>query len=473
MEILLSLIGLILGLGIGAFVGFLMARAKSAAMLSELTAAKNQLVEESRRAESLDRELRNALESKARAEQSATRVPELERRLDELGELTTQQASEIAQLKEAQKADKEKIAWSENAEKKLREAFESLAGKALQTNAEEFLKSARSELNTVLANVRGDWNTQRSEMKNLVQPLEKTLQTLDAQIRELEQKREGAYKGLDEQLRQLGHAQTSLQTATIKLEQALTSSVSIRGNWGQVAMRRVVELAQLESRVTFDEQASTDDGRPDMVVYLPNQSVLPVDAKATTIQYFQEAMAATDEKTQQAKLELHAKLVKERVRNLSQKKYWDQFERSPDCVVMFMPTESALTAAFKGDPDLLEYSLQQKVLLVTPVTLLALLKAVAYGWQQVEIAQNAQHIADLGKELHSRLSKFTEHLQKTGSGLDSAVKSYNEAVGSLENRVLPSARKFKELGVVAAELPPPALIERQARQLPPVEQPDN
>jgi DNA recombination protein RmuC len=292
--------------------------------------------------------------------------------------------------------------------------------------------------------------------------LEQTLQTLDGQIRTLEQKREGAYKELGEQLRQLGHAQHQLQTSTIKLEQALKSP-TVRGSWGQVQLRRVVELAGMESRVDFDEQATAEAGRPDLIVHLPNHTVLPVDAKAP-MTAFLEAMEAQDDDRRKERLQAHADAVRSRVKELSQKKYWEQFERAPEFVVMFVPNDTCLIAAFERDPSLLEYGFQQRVLITTPVTLLALLKAVAYGWQQQQISENARQIAEQGKELYERLVKFVDHLRKTGGGLDAAVKTYNEAVGSLESRVLPAARKFKELGAITTELPEPESIERQTRQ---------
>jgi len=459
---LVAILGTIVGGSLGWFIAYLVMRARHAAASTQLTAAQSQLTETERQLQQTQSELRQAVDAKARAEQAATRVPELEQEVSGLREKNTSLSTEVAQLKRGQQADQEKIEWVNKAEEQLREAFQALAGQALQNNAGEFLRSARQQLETVLTAVRGDWSTHKTEMQKLVQPLEQTLQTLDGQIRTLEQKREGAYKELGEQLRQLGQAQHQLQTSTIKLEQALKSP-TVRGSWGQVQLRRVVELAGMESRVAFDEQATVEAGRPDLIVHLPNHTVLPVDAKAP-MTAFLEAMEAQDEERRKERLQAHADAVRGRVKELSQKKYWEQFERAPEFVVMFVPNDTCLSAAFERDPSLLEYAFQQRVLLTTPVTLLALLKAVAYGWQQQQIAENARQIAEQGKELYDRLVKFVDHLRRTGGGLDSAVKAYNEAVGSLENRVLPAARRFKELGAITTELPEPEAIERNTRE---------
>jgi DNA recombination protein RmuC len=351
----------------------------------------------------------------------------------------------------------------EKAQAQLREAFAALASQALQTNAGEFLRSVRQQLETMLTAVRGDWTTHKKELEHLVKPLEDTLGKLDGQIRELEQKREGAYKGLDEQLRHLGQAQQSLQTATVKLEQALKSPI-VRGSWGQFELRRVVELAGLEAHVHFAEQVTAEATRPDMIVYLPNRAALPVDAKAP-MQAFLDAMDTSDADLRKARLKDHAGAVRSRVRELSQKRYWDQFTPSPEFVVMFVPNDTCLSAAFAQDPELLEFAFQQRVLLTTPVTLLALLKAVAYGWQQQAIAENASQIARQGKEIHDRVAVFVGHLKKTGENLGGAVQAYNAAVGSLETRLLPAVRRLRELGAATTDLPEIEAVDHQARQL--------
>jgi len=361
---------------------------------------------------------------------------------DENARLTNENAQlqlQMASLKAEREAAGEKVQWVETAQQQLREAFQSLAVDVLRGNSDEFVSKASGRL----------------------EPLEKALSGLEAHLRELEQKREGAYQGLQEQLRQLAQAQQQLQSTASGLAQALKSP-TVRGRWGEYELRRVVEMAGLTEHVSFEEQTSAGDGRPDMLVYLPNEGVLPVDAK-TPMQAYIASVEAADEKTRADRLDEHAKAMRARVNELSQRRYAEQLKRCPDFVVMFVPNDACLSSAFSRDPALLDYAVEKRVLLVTPVTLLALLKTVAYGWQQHQVAENARRIAEQGKELHARLIKFVEHLQRTGHELDSAVRAYNEAVGSLESRLLPAAAKLKDLGAAAADLPDVEPVERQAR----------
>jgi len=368
----------------------------------------------------------------------------------------------IARLEEERKASEEKLQWVEGAQEKLREAFGALASQALQSNADQFLKRARDQLTSLLTQVRGDWGTHKEELKNLVQPLEKTLEAMDKQVRELEQKREGAYQSLEKHLGQLGQAQTQLRDTTVTLAQALKSS-TVRGRWGELQLRRVLELAGMTSHVDFDEQVTTDEGRPDVIVHLPNQGILPVDAKTPMTAYL--AAIEADEKEQQAKLAAHAQAMRNRIQELGRKQYWDQFERAPEMVIMFVPSEACLSAAFEQDPALLEFGMGKHVLITTPLTLLALLRAVAYGWQQQQITENVREIAKQGQELYERVIKFLDLFQKTGKGLEQAVEAYDSAVGSLERRFLPSARRFKELSASTKDLPELSPVNRRTRSL--------
>lgn len=277
------------------------------------------------------------------------------------------------------------------------------SSQALQSNTDQFLKRARDQLISLLTQVRGDWGTHKEELKNLVQPLEKTLEAMDKQVRELEQKREGAYQSLEKHLGQLGQAQTQLRDTTVTLAQALKSS-TVRGRWGELQLRRVLELAGMTSHVDFDEQVTTDEGRPDVIVHLPNQGILPVDAKTPMTAYL--AAIEADEKEQQAKLAAHAQAMRNRIQELGRKQYWDQFERAPEMVIMFVPSEACLSAAFEQDPALLGFGVGKHVLITTPLTLLALLRAVAYGWQQQQITENVREIAKQGQELYERVIKF-------------------------------------------------------------------
>ncbi len=371
---------------------------------------------------------------------------------------------ELAKLQSEKDAQADKEEWIKKAEEKLREAFDSLAGKSLRHNADAFLKQAQTQMTGVLNEVRGDWKTQKSEMQNLMTPVRENLDKLDGHVRLLEEKREGAYRALDQQLKELMDMQHKLQTTTVTLSQALKSS-SVRGQWGEIQLRRVVELAGMERWVDFEEQVSGDSGRPDMVVHLPGGGALPVDAKTPMTSYL-NAAEADDDKAYKNYMRAHAQAVRGRVRELGQKAYWSQFEKTPEFVVMFVPVEASVAAAFEEEPGLLDDALQSKVLITTPVTLLALLKAVAYGWQQQAVSENARQIAAAGKELYQRITPFFAHLNTLGSRIDQTVKSYNQSIGSLEHRVLPSVQRLQALDVGDNELNAPQTIDQRTRSLP-------
>jgi len=321
----------------------------------------------------------------------------------------------------------------------MRDAFAALASDALQANSEALTKRTKVDL------------------EGVVDPLKENLKTLDGYVRELESARKGAYESLQQQLTQLGNTHARLQETTTSLTQALKSP-TVRGRWGELQLRRVVELAGMTRHVAFDEQASTESGRPDMIVYLPNGGVLPIDSKVPLDAYL-AAATETNEQLRKQNLAQHTKAMRERVKELGQKQYWDQFERAPDFVVMFIPNEACLGAAFENDPDLLEYAISKKVLVSSPVNLLALLRAVAYGWQQHQIADNAIKIAREGQELFNRLKKFVDHLADVGRSLRKLVDGYNRALASLDKRLLPAVRRFQEMGLSTKELDAPKEIE--------------
>lgn len=369
-----------------------------------------------------------------------------------------------AQLQKEHEVDAEKMQWVEEAQERLREAFEALASKALRSNADAFLKRTYEQLNTLLTRIKGDWGVQREEVRNLVQPLEKTLATMDMHVRTLEEKREGAYKSLEQHLASLSQAHTQLRDTTVTLAQALRSP-AVRGRWGEFQLRRVVELAGMTAQVDFAEQVTTDKGRPDMIVYLPNEGILPVDAKTPMQAYFDAVKAKTEEE-RKMKLRAHVQAIRERVQELGRKQYWAQFERAPEMLIMFVPSEPCLAAAFELDAELLESAIRRHVLIATPLSLLGLLRAVAYGWQQHEITDNAQQIAKQGQELYERIVTFVHHLQNTGKYLGQTINAYDAAVGSLQQRLLPAARRFKELNAQTKDLPEPLPIERKVRHIP-------
>lgn len=346
---------------------------------------------------------------------------------------------QVAALESLHRAEAEKTGWVEQAEAKLREAFTALAGKALQDNAAMLSQRTQSDLQGVVA------------------PLREKLTSFDEHVRELEKNRQGAYDALREQLRALGEGHSRLQETTQTLAQALRSP-TVRGRWGEIQLRRVVELAGMVHHVSFEEQASGESGRPDMIVHLPGRGTLPIDAKVP-LDAFLAAMEAQEPEVRRTRLAQHARALRDRVRDLSQKKYWEQFSPAPDFVVMFVPNEACLGAAFEADAELLEYAIQNRVLISSPVTLLALLRAVAYGWQQHELTDNARRIADEGRELHARLGVFIEHFSGLGERLTRSVEAYNKAVGSLGRRLIPSLRRMEELGVAPAGIDEPAAIE--------------
>lgn len=338
---------------------------------------------------------------------------------------------------------------AERSRLELERTVESLARKALEHNNESFLRLAQENLQKFQVQASAELTAREKAVESLVKPINEALQKTTLHIQEIERDRNRAFGSIGEQLKLMSETQIRLQNETQNLVKALRRP-EVRGQWGELTLRRLAELAGMIERCDFYEQENitTAEGRlrPDMVIRLPDERELVVDVK-TPLDAYINATEATDDAAREAALVQHARKVRERINELAKKEYWNQFPRSPDFVILFIPGDQFLSAALDRDPALIDDALRQKVMLATPTSFVALLKAVAYGWRQVALAENAETIRALAEDLYGRLSTFAAHLGSAGQSLGRAVDHYNKAVGSLERNVLPGARKFTELGV--------------------------
>ena len=424
----------------------------------------DEAVERAHRAETVAEELRR-VEAQDRAALERLRV--------DLAEAARARAVAETQAAETVKHVEEQKLVLAQARHELAESFQALSGEALKQNNDAFLTLARTTFQTLQTEAKGDLAQRQQAIDELVKPLSESLRRYDEQLRQLEQSRQAAYGGLDQHLKLLAETQQRLQQETGNLVNALRAP-AVRGRWGEITLKRVAELAGMVAHCDFLEQESvlSDDGRlrPDMVVQLPGGRQIIVDAKTVLSGYLDAHEAADDDRRLEG-LRRHAAQVRARINELSLKAYWSQFEQAPEFVVLFLPGEQFLGAALEQDPQLIEEGFSQGVVLATPTTLMALLRAVAYGWRQERLAAHAEEAGRLGKDLYERMATLAEHVNDVGQSLGKSVLAYNKAVGSLETRVLPAARRFKELGVSSdKEIPALEPVEVVARKALPYDQ---
>jgi len=354
-----------------------------------------------------------------------------------------------ANLKSQEAIQEEREAAFELANAKLTQAFTDIANRSLQANSDTFLKLAEQNLGTHQEKAKRELSEREKAVEELVKPIRDALQASQKQITDLEKSRSEAYGSIRNQLEAMQLSQKSLTQETQNLVKALRRP-EVRGQWGEITLRRLVELAGMVEHCDFVEQVHTSNSdqiiRPDMIVNMPDKRQLVVDVK-TPLDAYLSAVEAEDDAQRKLGLERHAKNVRAHIRLLSSKAYWKQFDESPEFVILFIPGDQFLSAALAEEPDLIEYALSEQIILATPTSFVALLKAVAYGWRQLALADNAKEIRVLAEDLYGRLGTFVTHMNRVGRQLASSVENYNKAVGSLERKVLPGARKFTELGV--------------------------
>jgi len=456
MEQLIPVFTLFLGALVGGIVAWLALKAKSHRAFDDGRAASaTEVAALNERAVAKDRELQ-----KLQQTYDAETV--------ESNDLRQQNARLQAEVEGERRAAHERNESFKRVTDELAEKFKALSRDALKDNNQEFLNLAHATLEKFQANAKGDLEQKQQAIDQLVKPLKDSLEKVDGKIEAMERLRAGAYSGLIEQVKTLASSQQQLQAETGNLVKALRTP-HVRGRWGEIQLRRVVELAGMVQYCDFSEQETiaNEDGRlrPDVIVRLPGNRTIVVDAKVP-FEAFYESISTADDAIRLERLKEHARLVRTHIVALSRKSYWEAVQPTPEFVLLFLPGESFYSAALEQDPKLIEDGINQKVIIATPTTLIALLKAISYGWQQEQRAANADEVGKLGKELYDRLRTFLSHFSDIGKNLDRALESYNKGVGSLEARVLVTARKFKERNAIHGdEIESPEPIDKLARPL--------